>query len=193
MKYLTVGTNEITKELFREIEDTDPNNIKPRGGLWLTKYENEYYNEWIDYLLEDSVTFFYKSRGSSLWNQPCSLVTLKDSANIYQLFDENGLNFLKQNYHLDYDKFSYREISHIYDGMYIDIYKLMLKLDSDTRQRLYKFGVNSLILFNLNCIDFYQPGVVNIEPFDYEYGFCEVPFYEIKCDNTKKRILKNSD
>ena len=50
MQYLTVGTREIKRELFREIEDTENTNIKPRGGLWLTKYENEHYNEWVDYI-----------------------------------------------------------------------------------------------------------------------------------------------
>lgn len=189
MKYLTVGTSEITRERFMNVEDREDDIIKPRGGLWLTKYHDNRYNEWVDYLLEDSIAFYYKSKGHSLWEQPCSLVTLNESANIYALKDSEGLNFLKKNYPLHSDKFSYEAISHNYDGIYVDVYKLLMEVDSETRQRLYKFGVNSLILFNLDCIDYYQSGVVNIEPFDFEYDHCEAPLYEIKCEDVKKRIL----
>ena len=189
MKYLTVGTNEITRELFRNIEDTDASSMKPRGGLWLTKYENEYYNEWIDYLLEDSVTFYYKSKGSSIWEQPCSLVTLNESANILKLADNDTLNLLKKKYYLDDDKFSYQALSRNYDGVYVDMYNLLHDTDLKTRDRLYKFGVNSLVLFNLDCIDYYQSGVVLIEPFDFEYGCEEMTSYVIQCDNVKKKIL----
>ena len=187
MKYLTVGTSEIKDELFRNIEDTEASNIKPRGGMWFTKYENEHYNEWVDYILEDPVALYYKSTGSSIWKQPCSLVTLKDSANILMLNNKEILDYLKANYPLADDKFSYEALSHIYDGIFVDMYKLMR---NNGDMRLYKFAVNSLILFNLDCIDYYQPGIVDIEPFDFEYGFCEAPIYNIKCEDTKKRILK---
>ncbi|MBR7042455.1 MAG: hypothetical protein IKI04_03030 [Bacilli bacterium] len=190
VKYLTVGTSEITRERFIDIEDTEGANIKPRGGLWLTEYYDEHYNEWVDYLLGDSVALYYKSRGSSIWEQPCSLVTLNESANIYTLKDNEGLDFLKKNYPLHDDKFSYKAISNLYDGIYVDMYKLIKVADDDTRMRLYKFGVNSLILFNLDCINYYQSGIVDIEPFDFEYGDSEGTTYQIKCEDVKKRILK---
>ena len=187
MKYLTVGTSEIKDEIFRKVEDTDATSVKPRGGLWLTKYENDHYNEWVDYLLEDPIAFYYKSTGSSVWEQPCSLVTLNDSANLFILNSKDALEYLKRNYPLDDDKFSYQAISNIYDGIYVDMYKLLHEVND---LRFYKFCVNSLVLFNLNCIDCYQSGIVNIEPFDYEYGYCEAPVYDIKCEDVKKRILK---
>ena len=186
MKYLTVGTSEIENELFRNVEDTEPSNIKPKGGLWLTKYYSDRYNEWVDYILEDPVALYYKSRGNSIWEQPCSLVTLNDSANILMLDNKEIFEYLKKNYPLADDKFSYEAISHIYDGIYVDMYKLLHVVNDP---RLYKFAVNSLVLFNLDCIDYYQSGVVNIEPFDYECGFCEAPIYEIKCDDVKKKTL----
>ena len=51
MKYLTVGTNEIRDDLFRNIENTE--SIKPRGGLWLTQYDERIkdYNHWVDFIL----------------------------------------------------------------------------------------------------------------------------------------------
>ncbi len=183
MKYLTVGRDELTT--VRKVEDTET--IKPRGGLWLTKYENEHYNEWVDYILEDTVALVYKSRGSSIWKQPCSLVTLKESANIFTLNDADSLSFLKDRYPQVDNKFSYSELSKDYDGIYVDMYKLLMKVDDS---RFYKFGVNSLILFNFDCIDYYQSGMVDIEPFDYEYGYCETVNYEIKCNDAKKRILR---
>ena len=70
------------------------------------------------------------------------------------------------------------------------MYGLLRDIDDEKlRTRIYKFGVNSLVLFNLDCIDYYQSGVVNIEPFDFECGM-ELPFYEINCEHVKKRVLK---
>ena len=187
MKYLTVGTSEIKNELFRNIEDTDPINIKPRGGLWLTKYENDHYNEWIDFLIDDPVVLYYKSKGYSMWKQPCSLVTLSNSVNLFDLNSKDKLEYLINNYPLNDNKFSYESISHIYDGIYVNMYNMLRQTED---RRFYKFGVDSLILFNLDCIDYYQSGIVLINPFDYEYGSSAMTEYEIKIDNVKKRILK---
>ena len=110
MKYLTVGTSEIRDDLFVKPEDTIATSVKPRGGLWLTQYHDERYNEWVDYILEDPVVLYYKSKGHSIWEQPCSLVTLKETANIFVLDSKESLDYLKQNYPLDDDKFSYEQI-----------------------------------------------------------------------------------
>ena len=193
MKYLTVGTRDITEELFRDIEDATIDSLKPKGGLWLTVFDERYknYNEWVDFILDEPVILFYKNRHNSIWEQPCSLVTLKDSANIFYLNGKDSLDYLKLNYPLNGQKFSYQEISQIYDGIFIDMYGLLCEIkDLETRNKIFKFGVNSLILFNLSCIDYYQSGTVFIEPFDYEYGRSELTSYEIIYENTKKRILK---
>ena len=191
MEYLTVGTREIKQELFRSIEDTDANNLKPRGGIWLTKYNNAFYNEWVDFILDDPVVLFYKNRNNSIWKQPCSLVTLNDSANIFNLDTSEKLEYLRSNYPLDNNKFSYRDISSIYDGIFVDMYGLLREIKDDkTREQLYRFGVNSLILFNLECINFYKSGFVLIEPFDFESRVYETVSYEIKIEDIKKKILR---
>ena len=190
MKYLTVGTREITKELFRPIEDVN-GSIKPRGGLWLTEYNELYnsYNDWVDFLISNPVVFFYKSRNYSMWEQPCSLVTLKENANIFYLQSKENLEYLINNYPLD-NKFSYQEISYVYDGVFIDIFKLIREIDDyQLRKQLICFDVNSLILFNLDCIDYYQKGIVIIKPFDYEYGDSEPSHYEINIENEKCQII----
>ena len=57
------------------------------------------------------------------------------------------------------------------------------------RSELETFCVDTLLLFNPYCIDYYQKGVVNIEPFDYE-EYVDEPIYEIKVDNVKRKVLK---
>ena len=190
MKYLTVGTRQITRELFRSIEDVS-GSIKPRGGLWLTEYNELYknYNDWVDFMINDPVVLFYKSRNHSIWEQPCSLVTLKETANIFYLKSESDLEYLKKMYPAYGSIFSYQMLSKIYDGIFVDMYKLLTSINDDIIcNQLFKFGVNSLILFNLNCIDYYQSGMVSIEPFDYEYGSCEPAYYEINIENEKQKI-----
>jgi len=198
MHYLTVGTSEITRDLFRKVENAAGDNMKPRGGLWLTIYNELYddYNEWVDYLLEDSTAFYYKSRNYngqnySMWNQPCSLVTLKDDANIYVLDSKEKLDSLREKHPIADGKFSYIDMSQIYDGIFVDMNKLLCSVsDGAMRSKICKFGVNSLVLFNLDCIDYYQSGVVSITPFDFEYAAYEGTQYKIKIDDTKKKILK---
>ena len=40
MEYLTVGIKDIKSDTFRNVIDTEATNIKPKGGLWFTRYEN---------------------------------------------------------------------------------------------------------------------------------------------------------
>ena len=191
MKYLTVGTNDITYKLFRKIEDTDDSSMKPRGGLWLTEYNSKNYNDWVEFIINDPVVFYYKSRHYSMWKQPCSLVTLKDDVNLFNLSNKSDLNYLIERYPLGNQKFSYQQISDYYDGIFINMYDLLYGIkDDEIRKNIFKFGVNSLILFNLDCIDYYQSGIVSIQPFDFEYGTGEDTNYEIIYDNEKKKILK---
>ena len=193
MRYLTVGTSEITREKFVPVEDTEPVNMKPRGGIWLTQYNEQYndYNEWVDYLIDNPTVLFYKSRGHSMWKQPCSLVTLKEQSNLFYLDDDDKLNYLMKKYPMDDKKFSYQAISDLYDGIFVNLLGLLRTVkDHETTSKLLKFAVNSLILFNVDCIEHYQSGIVLINPFDYEYNAYEGTTYEIKIDDVKKRILK---
>ncbi len=162
----------------------------------MTVYDERYpnYNEWVDYMLEDSNTFYFKSLNYSIWEQPCSLVALKEDANILVLDSREKLDRLRQKHPLANDKFSYEAISNMYDGIIVDMNKLLYNgdtvSDDKTRRQINRFGVNSLILFNLDCIDYYQSGVVSIEPFDFEYGYNEGTSYTINIEDTKKKILK---
>ena len=192
MKYLTVGTRKISYELFSPVMDVCEQ-IKPIGGLWLTEYNEAHknYNVWVEYLINNPQVLFYMSRNYSMWENPCSLVTLKDNTNIFYLKNKEDLKYLIVNYPHNNGNFSYQQISNIYDGIFIDMYKLLNQVSNyELCRQLFKFSVNSLILFNLDCIDYYQPGIVSIEPFNYECDECEIQNYEINIENVKKKILR---
>lgn len=187
MKYLTVGTNEIREDLFRNIEDTE--SIKPRGGLWLTEYDENIkdYNRWVDFILMHPNVLFYKTKDSSPWIQPCSIVSLGDDTKLFSLDSVEKLEYLMRHYPLVGERFSYQDLSKDYDGIYVDLGRFS---DSKKMNDFSSFGVSSFILFHLKCIDYYQAGNVIIEPFDFEDGLNFDRYYQIEYSNVKKKILK---
>ena len=191
MKYLTVGTNEISEDKFRPIQDTDLNDMKPVGGVWFTEYDENIknYNSWVDFILCRPHILFYKSSGSNPFIQPCSLISLKKKCNLYALHNDQTLDYLMKCFP-NGDKFSYEQLSQYYDGIYVNLFSLFRgKYDEKILSKFSSFGVSSLVLFNLNCIDYYQSGNVFIEPFDYESNEIS-DNYEIKIDSTRKKVLK---
>ena len=197
MKYLNFGISEICEDKFNKINNTNAqDDIKPIGGLWFSKQDEEInnFNKWIDFIIYcEQHLFFYKYNKPNQpvnWEQPCALMTLKENANIYNIDSNDKYTYLLKNYPYNNNRFSYKELSKDYDGLYIDLLKINnSELDYKTSERLRKFGIDSLLLFNLNCIDYYQKGIVSIEPFGYG-GYIEEPNYEIKINNEKKKVLK---
>lgn len=189
MEYLTVGTDQITKELFVPVKDGGKALFKPDGGLWLTEYNTDSYNEWLDFLIDNPTVFFYKNRSLNIWRQPCSLVILNKNSKIYRLFDDGSYDFLRYNYPLDTSRFSYEKLAKEYDGIFVDVLKLIRNCDRKQADRIIReFSVSSLLLFNLDCINYYQSGYVLIKPFDFDYYVYEDTGYEIVTDKVKKRI-----
>ncbi len=192
MKYLTVGTDEIKQDLFREVKDTDyVDSMKPNGGLWLTEYDESLKcNTWVDFMMARTNIWFYKMVGDNPFVQPCSVVSLKSNVNIYPLHNDQTLDYLMKCFPYR-EKFSYEELSKYYDGIYVNLHNLFLgKYDEKILKKFSSFGVSSLVLFNLDCINYYQSGHVFLEPFDYESGVDFPEKYEIKIGDTKKKILK---
>lgn len=197
-KYLTVGTDVIRSNLFVSVCDINNcSEVKPSGGLWLTEFDTNFtsYNCWVDYMLRNPYLLFYKNKSNNPFKQLCCIVSLKDNANIFLLNDKEKFQFFLKNFSNGLGGFLFEKLSHYYDGVFI---KLMfdLDIDKDIRKMFYDFGVNTLILFNCDCIDYYYSGVVDIETFDYEYGYnIECGYYNIRWDNTKKFVsdAKNMD
>ena len=195
-KYLTVGTKKIEEGLFRSVQDTAlTNSMKPKGGLWLTEYNEDIqnYNHWVDFMLMHPNILFYKNKDGSVWEQPCSIVTLQDAANILFLDSKEQLDYLMKNYPYNQDKFSYEKLSQYFDGIFVDLGNLVHgRSGFDVWQKFSSFGVSSLVLFNLSCIDYYYSGDILIEPFDFENSSYHDRYYDINYQRDKKKVLKKN-
>lgn len=172
MQYLTFGKNIIDNSLFMLIQDPPQGHIKPLGGLWCTEYSLEYpnYNEWLDFLNNHPSYFIHKYPLKT----KALILTLKESSNIFILDSLEKLEYLKNNYTLD-NNFSFEKLSHDYDGIYIKIFKLNDKY-------IQEYDVNSLILFNLDCIDYYDQAIIN---FDADFFENEESTYTINLTNNR--------
>lgn len=191
-KYLTVGTDIIEDEKFREIHDSFLHgSIKPSGGLWLSDFDLNFttYNCWVDFILSHSYILFYKNKSSDPFIQPCSIISLKEDASIFCLCKREDYQFLLEHYGVDKEKFSFEKLSCDYDGIYIDLNSLSKSLSIEEMNLFSSFGVNSCILFCPSCIDYYYSGRVLIDPFDYECGFNDgfIP-YNIEWDSSIKKV-----
>ena len=193
MKYLTIGKDNINYDNFRKIEDNNltKNMVKPSGGLWFTKH-NELinYSIWMDYILEHKSILFYKYKEymnkDSSWEIPCSLVTLNKDSNIFILDDYDKYKFLVGKDPLNDMIFSYRNMSVDYDGIYVDLNWNYLSKAID----LSRYGVDSLLLYNLKCIDNYRVGKILVESFDAEdYNMYDNVLYDIRINNEKRKVL----
>lgn len=182
--YLHVGKNSLNNITFNPIKD---NNFpfKPHGGLWLTQQnpENTIGNEWVEYLSWHPYIAIYHHYLNCDATMDCLLVELKKNAQIFILDSLDKLNYLKQKYPQD-NLFSYEALSSDYDGIYIDIYKFYRF--PIFKEYLEQFSVNTLILFNYNCISHYYPGKIMIEDLDENYNFNS---YQIQLSKEKQKII----
>ena len=85
--------------------------------------------------------------------------------------------------------FTIKGLSEQYDGIFIKLLGMMgREIDWEISKKFETFGVDTLLIFNPNCIDFYQKGEVIIEPFDPDVELDE-PSYKINIEE-KKIVLK---
>lgn len=187
--YLSVGCNIIVPELFQPIKNGNP---KPSGGIWATPQDLSTltYNSWVDFLSCYPNILFYKKRNSNPFLIPAVLIVLKDDAHIFHLTSKKDLDYLKQKYPTPDNWIDYEKISMEYDAINIELLPLCTEVDNEEQRKFAEFGVSSLILFNLNCINYYKSAQVSIEPYDYE--FCpKFTDYQIIIEDsdTRKRIL----
>ena len=181
-KYLSVGKSTLNSNLFMNIKN---NGIKPLGGLWATKQDTQKrnFNEWIEQIFENpTILFFrYNNKLDSI------LLTLEDNANIFILKTQKDLEFLKINFPSENGLIDYETISKCYDGLFINIHQLDVTA-------IIEFSVNSLILFNLDCINYYQKCKISIESHDFEEYFGEYresTDYIISVDEEKQQVTNN--
>lgn len=193
--YLHLGTSELKSDLFIPISDSNAGSeYKPSGGLWTSKYVYDNYNEWIDFILGNPHIYFYKNNGGDIFNIPCCLIKLKESANIYNLDNMDSYNYLMSNYSNESDWFSFEKLSKDYDGININLSSFRRNNNKEILDKLMKYAVDSLVIFNMDSIEYYYSGVVNILPFDYEYDDRGYGFrsYKINLSDEKRYLVGNS-
>lgn len=173
-EYVTIGTKNIAEDIFRKIlRPLDINFYKPNGGLWSSEFISRIYciSEWHDYLLyEDQETASYKNINAG------AIFTLKNNAKILNIDSEEKIIELSQKYpswhyiltHYDNPELNiidFETISKDYDGVEVSINKLGYNKQGLT---FNSWSVNTLLLFNLNCIEKYQSVDIEVSLFNYD-------------------------
>ena len=173
-EYVTIGTKNIAEDIFRKIlRPLDINFYKPNGGLWSSEFISRIYciSEWHDYLLyEDQETASYKNINAG------AIFTLKNNAKILNIDREEKIIELSQKYpswhyiltHYDNPELNiidFETLSKDYDGVEVSINKLGYNKPGLT---FNSWSVNTLLLFNLNCIEKYQSIDIEVSLFNYD-------------------------
>ena len=173
-EYVTIGTKNIAEDIFRKIlRPLDINFYKPNGGLWSSEFISRIYciSEWHDYLLyEDQETASYKNINAG------AIFTLKNNAKILNIDSEEKIIELSQKYpswhyiltHYDNPELNiidFETLSKEYDGVEVSINKLGYNKPGLT---FNSWSVNTLLLFNLNCIEKYQSIDIEVSLFNYD-------------------------
>lgn len=173
-EYVTIGTKNIAEDIFRKIlRPLDINFYKPNGGLWSSEFISRIYciSEWHDYLLyEDQETASYKNINAG------AIFTLKSNAKILNIDSEEKIIELSQKYpswhyiltHYDNPELNiidFETLSKDYDGVEVSINKLGYNKPGLT---FNSWSVNTLLLFNLNCIEKYQSVDIEVSLFNYD-------------------------
>lgn len=173
-EYVTIGTKNIAEDIFRKIlRPLDINFYKPNGGLWSSEFISRIYciSEWHDYLLyEDQETASYKNINAG------AIFTLKNNAKILNIDSEEKIIELSQKYpswhyiltHYDNPELNiidFETLSKDYDGVEVSINKLGYNKPGLT---FNSWSVNTLLLFNLDCIEKYQSVDIEVSLFNYD-------------------------
>lgn len=162
-EYITIGTKDISKDAFRQVLRPHHKDFyKPNGGLWSSEFISKIscISQWHDYLLyEDPETATYKNLSKG------ALFTLNDNAKILTLDStEKIINTSKKypSYHYILSNndiqnklhiIDYESLSKDYDGIYVSVNQLGF---NEIAYTFNSWSVDTLLLFNLDCIKEYQ-------------------------------------
>lgn len=184
--YLSIGTDQLFSELFQPIKNTKD---KPTGGLWATHYDlnNPQYNIWAEYLLTHPYILYYKNNLNFPKGIPAVVINLKKNVNLFTINSKSKLDFLKQKYPTDDNWIDFEKLSADYDGIFINVDTLLLDKNIEDKTKLTKFSVDSLILFNLKCIENYYSAYIDFNLFDY-YLERELANYNIYINTESNKI-----
>jgi len=201
-KYIMVGAPIISKEIFRNVlRPLNNYTFIPNGGFWASEYIGpESISLWYKYLMYAKELAKEKNINQS------TIFTLKENANILTIDTLNQVIELSKNYpsyhHILGFHFNERssrtttvdfeKLSQNYDGVYVNL----KKLNNIGNHSFYEWDVNTLLLFNLDCIKEYQtaPIIYDINK-EYDYPYIEehklkAP-QKIEIESYEHQILSN--
>lgn len=186
MKFISVGSDSLYPELFMSIKNSTIK--KPSGGLWATPYLCDTYNEWLDFLVDNLETFYRKRMDT---NNKAIVFELKSTANILEIKTFHDIEQLIAQYNDGNDWFSFEELASFYDGIYINLTALGQDEEKDffIYRHLLKYSVNTLLLFNLNCINSYQKASIDF----FQDYCCGMTQYSYKINIEPKEYLLVED
>lgn len=186
MKYLSVGTKHIYPELFLDIEN-GIKTLKPLGGLWATEQgSNLKYNQWLDYISGNSYLLYCLYYKYTM-EIPAMLITLKDEAKIFNLRTKQDLDYLKEKYPNTSGWINFQALTKDYDGIFIKVFTHENDSDPDFLSFKKSLSIDTLILFNPYCIEYYQPGNIEFETDD----LLQTNYYRIHIKDEHKIIEEN--
>ena len=194
-QYITIGNPIISKDLFRNIlRPLDNFSFKPTGGLWASEFISNFnkISPWYDYLKEAKSIATYMLQYKDL--KLASIFTLKENANILIIYSVNQILELSKKYpsyhHILTNNnniiFDFEEISRKYDGIYLNYNNLLYQTTINTFD---SWNVNTLLIFNLDCIKEYQTVKINIDFEDYD----PLPYIDDKDISMPKEIQAESN
>lgn len=166
-QYVTIGTGTISGNIFRRIlRPLNNYTFKPTGGLWASQFNKYMISDWYEYITYEG-SYLQAIKNINV----ASIFTLKEKTNILTIDSINQINELVKKYPSYHHVlglceplttknkiFDYEELSKEYDGIYVNYYKLNFSKEIETFK---DWSVNTLLLFNINCIEQYQSIVIN--------------------------------
>ena len=207
--FLTVGIDNLDKKYFDPIDNSVF--FKPICGLWATRQKDDVINsnEWLDYLIKKDRNTYFDKYEKYEFNLPAIFLTLKENSRIYNVKSINDLLSIMESFpnkkdtwwRYDYNNsnltfIDYEKVSTIYDGIFFDISILQEEANGDLfleENIINPFCIDTLILFNLDCIAYYQQAEINITPFGYaNFDDYDIP-YIINISNEKKLVKDSRD
>lgn len=190
-EYIMIGTHTISKDIFRNIlRPLNNYSFVPNGGFWASNYNDRISNisDWYNYLLDAEGIAYYKNMNDAV------IFTLKENAKILLIDNDKQLKELVEKYPSYHhilsntknanEAIDFEELSKDYDGIYLDYNKLSI---NSSFTFYYNWSVNTLLLFNLDCIKEYRSAEIKIT----EYEYYRIPF--INKESEAKIIQKRNN
>lgn len=159
-EYVSIGFNKhhLSKEKFQPVKNWQ---VKPVCALWTSTYYGDEHtgtSDWLEYICDpyrDGETLY----GEEHWVD-AAIIKFKPETRIFYINSIDDLRpYMSDDYIVDYET-----ISKSYDVAFVSCYNLCNSSNDPVFISLaHKFSVSSQIIFNLDCIEHYHPGLAKVE------------------------------